>query len=62
MVLTLLFSWGFDYNVAKTKKDIQPLATIRNFLDRSSKKGEVPSSFKIRSVGAELFHADGEMT
>jgi hypothetical protein len=30
------------------------------FLDRFSKKGEIPSFIKIRPVGATLFHAEGQ--
>jgi len=37
----------------------QSLMKVENFLDRISKNTHIPNFVKIRSVGAELFHAEG---
>jgi len=35
------------------------IVAFRNFLDRFSKNTQISNFVKIRSVGAELIHADG---
>jgi hypothetical protein len=58
------FQWDVVINVHKSLCEVPviPVGFKLNmrFLDRFSKKTYIPSFIKIRPVGGELFHADGQ--